>query len=215
MVLYKNTVSTLLWDSLKKLMNRDELNAFRLVGGTALSLQLGHRLSVDIDLFTDAEYGSINFSEIELVLNDEFSVVQTGFDGQFAFGKSYLLGNSSDDLIKLDLYYTDKFIFPIVQSEEIRLASLSEITAMKIEVVGNNGRKKDFWDLNELLFRFSMETMLELYAKRYPYGHSRTHILQKMIDFEFADDDFDPICLKHNYWELIKLDIKDAIKLVN
>ena len=53
-MLYWNTVSALLKDSLLLLMQAEELNEFRLVGGTALSLQLGHRMSVDIDLFTDA-----------------------------------------------------------------------------------------------------------------------------------------------------------------
>ena len=37
-------------------MELEELNSFRLVGGTSLSLQIGHRMSVDIDLFTDAVY---------------------------------------------------------------------------------------------------------------------------------------------------------------
>ena len=58
-MLYWNTVNDLLKDCLIKLMQSTELNNFRLVGGTALSLHLGHRLSVDIDLFTDEEYGSV------------------------------------------------------------------------------------------------------------------------------------------------------------
>ncbi len=60
MALYKNTVTDLLWDVLSKLMVIEELNSFRLVGGTSLSLLLGYRISIDIDFFTDAEYGSID-----------------------------------------------------------------------------------------------------------------------------------------------------------
>jgi hypothetical protein len=61
MNIYKNTVSDLLWELLSALMTFDELNSFHLVGGTSLSLLLGHRKSIDIDLFTDAEYGTIDF----------------------------------------------------------------------------------------------------------------------------------------------------------
>ncbi len=65
MALHLNTVSQLLWDSLKLLMTIEEFNMFRIVGGTSLSLQLGHRESVDIDLFTDAEYDSLDFNKID------------------------------------------------------------------------------------------------------------------------------------------------------
>lgn len=67
MKLYLNTVSDLLWNSLKQLMSIKEFDSFRIVGGTSLSLQLGHRESVDIDLFTDAEYGSLDFNKLEEV----------------------------------------------------------------------------------------------------------------------------------------------------
>ena len=66
--LYYKTVSPLLLSALQKLMKADEFNSFRLVGGTSLSLQLGHRESVDIDLFTDAAYDSIDFDLIDAFL---------------------------------------------------------------------------------------------------------------------------------------------------
>ena len=66
MKVFKHTVSNLLWQTLETLMTFEALQSFRLVGGTCLSLLLGHRLSSDIDLFTDAEYGSIDFDSIDL-----------------------------------------------------------------------------------------------------------------------------------------------------
>ena len=121
-------------------------------------------------------------------------------------GKSYYVGNDEDDLIKVDLFYTDKFVFPTVKYKEIRLSKLEEIAAMKLEIVGNNGRKKDFWDLHELMTKFSWLEMLEFYHKRYPYSYSSDEIINKLTDFNEADSDLDPICLKNKYWELIKLD---------
>ena len=68
--LHWNTVSPLLKEILLDLMQEEFFSPFRLVGGTALSLQIGHRMSVDIDLFTDAEYRSIDFDCIKKFLKN-------------------------------------------------------------------------------------------------------------------------------------------------
>jgi hypothetical protein len=73
--LHYNTVTPLLKSILEKLMEAKEFNQFRLVGGTALSLYCGHRMSVDIDLFTEAEYGTIDFDGIEDYLVKQFTYV--------------------------------------------------------------------------------------------------------------------------------------------
>jgi hypothetical protein len=105
-MLYWDTVNDLLKESLVKLMHAEELKDFRLVGGTALSLYLGHRISVDIDLFTDAPYGSVDFDAIEAFLNRSFPHVNGDFGGNPGMGKSYLIGTSPDSVVKLDLYYS-------------------------------------------------------------------------------------------------------------
>ena len=51
-MLQKESVGNSLWDIIKKLQNDTIFEKYFLVGGTALSLQLGHRISYDIDLFT-------------------------------------------------------------------------------------------------------------------------------------------------------------------
>ena len=73
MKLYLNTVSELLWKSLIQIMTIEEFNSFRLVGGTSLS----HRESIDIDLFTDAQYGSLDFDKLESILYKTFTYVDT------------------------------------------------------------------------------------------------------------------------------------------
>ncbi len=212
MTIYKNTVSDLLWDTLTRLMQFKELDVFRLVGGTSLSLLLGHRISVDIDLFTDAEYKSIDFNKIDNLFETSFRYVDYSFGGNDSMGKSYLVGNNKEETIKVDLFYTDPFQYPIVDYNGIRLSQLEEIVAMKLEVIGNNGRKKDFWDIHELMESFSLDEMLSFYEKRYPYSHSKEEIVKKLTDFNMADTDFDPICLKGKHWELIKLDIVESVE---
>jgi predicted nucleotidyltransferase component of viral defense system len=209
--LHYNTVTPLLKSILGKLMGADEFGQFRLVGGTALSLYCGHRMSVDIDLFTEAEYGTINFNVIENYLTKQFSY--TDFNNlPVGMGKSYFIGNDSQNAIKLDLYYTEPFIDDIVEVDAIRMATIEEIIAMKIDVIQRTGRKKDYWDLHELKDQYTIKDMLGFHLKRYPYTHNQELILNNFIDFEEANDDFDPVCLRNKYWEFIKLDLIEFVK---
>ena len=210
-MLYYNTINDLLKNSLEILMTSSVFENFRLVGGTALSLQLGHRISVDIDLFSDDSYGSIDFEEIENFLKSNFSYVDGFSDIQPAMGKSYFIGTDKENSVKLDVYYTDDFIQPAKIIDYIRMATVEEIIAMKVDVVQRGGRKKDFWDLHDLLSNYNIGKMIELQQERYPYSHERELILKNFTDFSFADEDFDPICLKGKYWEFIKEDIEEAV----
>jgi hypothetical protein len=81
---------------------------------------------------------------------------------------------------------------------------------MKIDVVSRIGRKKDFWDIHELMNDFSIEIMLDLHKERHPYTHDLQEIITNFRNFENADSDFDPICLRKKHWELIKLDLIEA-----
>lgn len=210
MKLHYNTVTEQLRTTLIKLMNAEEFSPFRLVGGTSLSLQMGHRLSVDIDMFTDAEYGSIDFNAIDDYLQREFNYFDSSNIGVVSFGKSYYIGNSADDCVKLDLFYTDTFIRPAIEIDGIRLATIDEIAAMKMDVIARGGRKKDFWDIHQILQTKSLAELLSLHEERYPYTHERAETIEKFTDFSIADVDFDPVCLLGKQWELIKLDIVDV-----
>lgn len=212
MTLHLNTVSNLLWEALNVVMNIDDFNSFRLVGGTSLSLQYGHRESIDIDLFTDKPYGSIDFNKIETILQKTFAYVDTTSVGEVVFGRSYFVGTSQDNALKLDIYYTDPFVFPILEVGNIRLATSEEIAAMKFEVIANGGRKKDFWDVHELLNSYTLEEMLSFYEKRNPYGSTKQELLQACLDFSYAEDDLTPNCYQNKKWELIKLDIEEKVQ---
>ncbi|WP_255584522.1 nucleotidyl transferase AbiEii/AbiGii toxin family protein [Zunongwangia sp. SCSIO 43204] len=192
-------------------MEAEIFKDFRLVGGTALSLQIGHRISVDIDLFGDAEYGTIDFDVITDYLQQHFKYVDF-LSVPPALGRSYIIGTDEDNAIKLDVFYTDPFITPPLVEDGIRMASIEEIIAMKIDVVQRGGRKKDFWDLHALFENYTLDQMLQLHERRYPYSHEKETILQNFVIFQNADDDFDPICLKDKYWEFIKDDLKRLIE---
>lgn len=209
-MIYYNTVNELLKSSLLKLMAAEEFSQFRLVGGTALSLQIGHRESIDIDLFSDVEYGTLNFKEIEDFLKSNFEYVDF-LDVPPAMGKAYFIGKNKDNTVKLDIFYTDTYIQPFIEEDGIRMATIEEIIAMKVDVIQRGGRKKDFWDLHDLLDSYNIMQMIEFHEQRYPYTHDKDLIIQNFTNFEKADDDFDPICYKGKYWEFIKEDFEEII----
>lgn len=102
--MYWNTVSPLLKDVLIKLMKSELFTAFRLVGGTSLSLQMGHRESVDIDLFTDVQYDSVDFNVIDHYIRNLYSYVSTNDGLSISFGKSWYVGTDQTKAVKIDLF---------------------------------------------------------------------------------------------------------------
>jgi predicted nucleotidyltransferase len=204
-----NTVSDPLKRYLLRLMQADELRDFRLVGGTALSLYWGHRMSVDIDLFTDAQYGAVDFNAIENFLKENFAYVDGEFGANPGMGRSYLIGDDQDNAVKLDIYYAmDPFAEPPVEMDGVRMASTGEIVAMKVDVVSRGARKKDFWDLHQALEHYTVAGMMALHRRRFEWTHDEMLIRRNFIDFAEADDDLEPLCLLGKQWVFIKEDIE-------
>lgn len=210
--LYWNTVKPLLKKILKDIINETVFLPFRLVGGTALSLQIGHRMSVDIDLFTNAKYGSIDFKAIREFLENKYTYCSSRNLDNVAFGTYFEVGNSKDDFVKIDLYYTDDFIENSITIENIRMATANEIIAMKLDVILRGGRKKDFWDLHFYLDKMNVDEMISLFKKRYPYNDDFDKIIDQLVNFDFADTDFEPNCLLGKSWEIIKLDFYEFVQ---
>ena len=193
-------------------MLSNEFASFRLVGGTALSFYRGHRMSEDIDLFSGVLYGSIDFDAIDSFFKKYYAYVSTNNSIIIGMGKTYYVGETENNRVKVDIYYTDEFIQEPVITDNIRMASLEEIIAMKIEVISNMGRKKDFWDIHELIDEYSPDSMLKLHEQRYPYSHNRALIKENFTNFSEADGEYDPICLRGKIWDVIKYDLEKFSK---
>ncbi|MFA7449152.1 MAG: nucleotidyl transferase AbiEii/AbiGii toxin family protein [Weeksellaceae bacterium] len=210
--LHYETVTPQLKDVLFDLMSNPLFNAFRLVGGTSLSLRYGHRLSVDIDLFTDAPYGSIDFAPLEKYLQQTYPYYyKTDKTEIVGFGRSYYVGQSEMKSVKVDLFYTDPFIREAKIIDNIRIAHVDDVVAMKIDVVSRGGRKKDFWDLHYLLDHYSIPQMVDLHKQRNEWTHDPDEIYSNFVNFEIADEMPDPACFLHKDWNFIKMDFADAI----
>lgn len=195
--LHYETVTPLLKETLGMLMAEELFSPFRLVGGTNLSLRYGHRKSVDIDLFTDAEYRSLDFRAFEQFLCSHFPYCDCNDTTSIVgFGRGYYIGRSEEEAVKLDLMYTDPFLEKAEVLDRIRMASVRDIIAMKMNVVSRGGRKKDFWDLHMLLDEYPLAEMFALHARRHEWEHDAEELLDKFTDFAFADADLDPVCLR-------------------
>ena len=210
--LFWNTVSPLLKEVLEDLMNEKLFLPFRLVGGTALSLQFGHRMSVDIDMFSGELYGSIDFEPIKAFLKNKYPFYETSVINIIALGTYFNVGNSETDFVKIDLFYNEEYIYDELKIENIRMASDKEIIAMKLDVVSRGGRKKDFWDLHFFLDKYTIDEMISFFSERYPYNDAENNIKNQFIYFDNADSDVDPVCLLNKNWDLIKLDFFEKLK---
>ena len=116
MELHYKTVSPVLLDCLHRLMAHPAFKNFYLVGGTSLALQRGHRVSIDIDLFTCVPYGEMNTKEIEAALLDMFPYTDRIAELQHTqMVYSMYIGDSKEECIKLDLCYDEELVFPLLR----------------------------------------------------------------------------------------------------
>lgn len=158
-MLYTQTVETGTLDLIKKLMIDEVLSKFNLVGGTALSLNMGHRKSIDIDLFTDADFDALYLADhLAKTYNATISGVLT--NGIFAFIND----------VKVDLLaHQYPILNPIEIKEGIRMLSLEDIGAMKLNAILYNGtRLKDFVDIYALVEYLPLNKITGNFIRKYP-----------------------------------------------
>ena len=216
MRLRTNIASPLLMECLRKIMANKAFDNHYLVGGTALALQRGHRISIDIDMFTNALYGEMNTEEIKKVLIEMFPYTENldRLDETLMVYSLYV-GNSSDDCIKLDICYDDNPVFPLVQIEGIRMVSEKDIAAMKLNAIAQDRqRKKDFWDIHDLLETYSIENMVSFALKRYPWSLTLDKIIDSFKRLHSFDDYTEIKCLKGKYWEFVVEDLLEQIPIM-
>lgn len=181
---------------LKQIMTLPDFQQFNLVGGTSLSLQIGHRISIDLDLFTEREYDN----SIVLKALKPLGHVETIVD------KPPFLQVRLDD-VKLDfLKFPYSFIQDYVEVEGIRLVSIENIAVMKLMAIARRGVKKDFIDLYFILQRYSLLELVQLFEAKLP-NVDMFHILKSLTYFGDADPDADPKMLIDVSWATIKKSI--------
>lgn len=200
-MLHRKAVNTELLELLNELMTHEMFNNFLLVGGTGLALQIGHRHSIDLDLFGKSELDEYEFTAF---LNN--------------LGRVQVLKKSKNILIysvngiKVDFVnYSYPWLKTPLVSENIRIASREDIGAMKLNAISGRGSKKEFIDLYFLLQEYSLRDLIKFFKDKYHDG-SEFLVLKSLTYFEDADQDEMPKMSKTINWEEIKSELRKKIK---
>ncbi len=191
MVLQQSVVSEGTFELMKSLMSEEKLKYFFLVGGTNLALRLGHRKSIDIDMFTRND---IDVPDLQRYLYEKYR-----FKESFR-AKNTLKGEINE--IKIDLIkYDYNFLKPIEEVNNIRLSRIEDIIAMKLSAITDSGtRVKDFTDISFLSTKFSLNQMLDFYSTKFS-GANIFSAAKALVYFDDIDFSNGPV-------ELISADFK-------
>ena len=202
-MLQLTTVEPNTFSILKQLMNIPELEDFCLVGGTALSLMYGHRISEDLDLFSTKKFDNITISGILLQnFGDSLSIRTSSHFGIFCY-----INDVKVDIVR----YPHPLIRPTLAIEGVRMFSMEDIIAMKVQAVLGRAKKKDFWDIAELLKHFTIDDFVKFHKEKFTTQNLYITVPQAISYFADADESEDPISLKNQTWESIKADIQKKI----
>lgn len=201
-MLYFDAVPAVVSHLLGSLAPLPALDRFSLAGGTSLALRYGHRMSVDLDFLTTEVF--------------EPEVLQAGLSLTNATVVARTVGSLTLDAqgTKLDFL---RHAYPLIKEPEtfgeIRMLSVPDVTAMKLNAIANRGSKKDFFDLCELLKRHSLSEMLEFFEMKYR-NSDRFIVLRSLAWFEDAEIEPDPLSLTGLAWGEVKKTIEAALRTI-
>jgi predicted nucleotidyltransferase component of viral defense system len=175
-------------------MEMTELKNFSLVGGTALSLLYGHRKSNDLDLFSDKPFKN---EKIINILKSRFGKKFTMEEKPPRFGIFCFI-----DEIKIEIIHQPH---PLIRSQQtidnVQLYSIEDIIAMKVQAILGRGKKKDFWDIAELLNHYSVADFIRFHKEKYATQNLLITVPQALTYFADAEESEDPVSLKSQTWK--------------
>jgi hypothetical protein len=184
-------------------------NSYNLVGGTALSLQIEHRISTDIDLFTE---GKLNKDEILDFARKIDKNVEIQNSSGIIFQIFYPNSNP-EKVLKMDFVnYEFPLLEPLVENDDgIRLVGKNDISAMKMSAAGTRGYEaRDFIDLYYLLKEIPMEKIVENFKKKYNTDNIQ-HYLRSLNYFDdVSKESWQSIKMIHD-----KLSVDDVKKTID
>ncbi len=192
--MYIHAVSTKTLATLKQLMSDEKLSGFILVGGTALALQIGHRMSVDIDLFATEEFDKPALSKY---LTSQYGFRLPVYSDIAIRG---FIGNLKTDLV----CYENGFLREPVVIDGVRMAGIEDIAVMKLEAIANvQNRAKDYVDIAFLSEHLSLEKMLSGFKEK--FKQDETLALRSLNVFSQVKDIQDVFLMKKKFeWDKIK-----------
>ncbi len=186
---------------LKKIQQIKKLSKLRLVGGTALALQLGHRKSIDLNFF-----GIISEDDHISILNELKKIGKLVVLKQSKNINIYSIDNVKVDFVNYHYKWLEK---PILENELV-LTRTKDIAAMKIAAITGRGTKKDFIDLYFLLKQYTLQEIFNFYTQKYPEG-SIFLALKSLTYFVDAEENEQPEMIIPTNWNDVKTSIESAL----
>ena len=190
---------------LRSLMTMPLLSGTRLVGGTSLALQYGHRNSVDLDFFGSLDDDLLAFRDSLESISHVNVIKET---------KTIRIYNI--DGVKIDFvdYSRYPWLTDAVEEEGLRLASPKDIAAMKVNAIEGRGTRKDFIDIYFLLQHYSLNEILGFYQEKYP-EHSLFRALMSLSYFDDAEKQMMPKMFASVSWDEMKAYIIKEVEKIS
>lgn len=199
-MLHYQTIDPKTLGLLKKLQAIPSFSKLRLVGGTSLALQIGHRKSIDIDLFGEISADPLSIAkELDKVGNTT------------VLKKSENINIFTINNVKVDIVnYHYKWIENTLIRDGIIMAGKKDIAAMKLAAITGRGTKKDFIDLFFLLKEYNLKELLGFYNQKYHDG-SLFLVIKSLSYFEDANEEENPYMLTEVDWQTVKQQVSKIL----
>lgn len=182
-MLHLTTIDTETYSILQKIFRIGIIkNGFALAGGTSLAIQIGHRKSIDLDIFSPNDF---NVRELEIILTTsaDFSFRYLGSNSRMLFSN---VNNIKCDFIQEPA----NLLEPFIVEDGINYFSVKDIAAMKLHTICGRGKKKDFFDVYALLQLFGREKLIDWFAHKYD-EEQLFFLWRSILYFDDAENDPD------------------------
>jgi hypothetical protein len=206
-MLYPQTVESATLELIKSLQHKDYLQGFNLVGGTALALYMGHRTSIDIDLFSN-----FNFDTAQII-----ELIQQDYPLQLHFTAKNAIKGSIKNINVDILAHRYPYLNEPSEIDGIRLLSEPDLIAMKLNAITTSGqRSKDFIDIYFVLdlLQYTIADMLKFYQMKYSQP-GEMHVLKSLMYFDDVDLSDWPVLMRnpHLKWTDVSNRIEKEVLL--
>ena len=181
---------------------------FYLAGGTALSLQMGHRRSADLDFFSETD-------EIHNRTRKELTQ-------SFSEHESQIIENVDGNLLLLvDNFHIGFFSYgypllePTLLLDNVNLASLLDIGLMKLDAIIGRGARKDYYDLYFITRQIPLQELLHSGKRKYPQVRDFPLMaLEALLQFKNADRDLQPEMVVDLPWKKVQHFFMEQAKML-
>ena len=186
-------------ESIRTLAQLPSVRPFYLAGGTALALRLGHRLSLDLDLFANLEELG---EDLRRTIRRELGVLQA--EEALQDSPLGLVLKAGEQAISF-FTYGYSLLEPTDPVEGLQVARLLDLGLMKLDAVAGRGERKDFYDLYILCRQVALDRLFDRVEEKYPHSPGfRSLVLSALVDFDKADQQVDPTLLVPVAWPTVK-----------